>query len=588
MLCRYFTFSRLGFSRTTDLDRLLSLGLALLLQPALAWAQNCPGEGDCLSPNGTAGCADLTCCTAICELDPFCCETWDTDCAATADALCAGLCGAQASGSCFLPNGSPGCDLRACCESVCILDPFCCSGTWDSNCAFFAGFSCEVPGGDCGDASAGDCLEANGSPACSDADCCEVVCGVDPTCCDLNWDSICAAIAGDACLGACVVGGDPIDRIEAEGCNGPSNDACAKGIAESLQPGRAMRGTFQNESDREVVMVDATGIDLDGDGMVRLRMQVAAASADVTVLENDCSGPLLLEVATSACITAQSIACVPASMLVFVIEPTGDVPPCDETGWRLKVELADTCGAVCGNTFDCLSPHATPGCEQPECCDLVCMQDPSCCDWSWDGPCAVQAATLCGGDPPTNDECIDAIDIGVGPTPFRQLLSNPSAPEGDCIDPSRRGGDIWFRYVATCSSLTRIGTCAYADFNTLVDVFTGDCRSLTPVDCVDDEDFCGFDTGSLLLDATCGEAYFVRVSGVDGASGNGEIFVECFGPECGCDEDLDGDDRVNGSDLGQLFSEWGPCGGSCPADLDGDGEVSGSDLGLLFSAWGDC
>lgn len=49
--------------------------------------------------------------------------------------------------------------------------------------------------------------------------------------------------------------------------------------------------------------------------------------------------------------------------------------------------------------------------------------------------------------------------------------------------------------------------------------------------------------------------------------------------------DLDGDGDVDGSDLGSLLGEWGPCAGCCAADLNLDGEVDGSDLGTLLGAW---
>lgn len=49
--------------------------------------------------------------------------------------------------------------------------------------------------------------------------------------------------------------------------------------------------------------------------------------------------------------------------------------------------------------------------------------------------------------------------------------------------------------------------------------------------------------------------------------------------------DLDGNDRVDGADLGVLLGDWGACAG-CASDLDGDGAVAGSDLGLLLGAWG--
>ena len=48
--------------------------------------------------------------------------------------------------------------------------------------------------------------------------------------------------------------------------------------------------------------------------------------------------------------------------------------------------------------------------------------------------------------------------------------------------------------------------------------------------------------------------------------------------------DLDGDGRVNASDLGLLLAAWGRCP-DCPADLDGDGSVGGGDLGGLVAAW---
>lgn len=49
--------------------------------------------------------------------------------------------------------------------------------------------------------SCGDCLEANGTPGCTNAECQDAVCAVDPFCCDVAWDSICADEAVDLCVG---------------------------------------------------------------------------------------------------------------------------------------------------------------------------------------------------------------------------------------------------------------------------------------------------------------------------------------------------------------------------------------------------
>jgi hypothetical protein len=59
----------------------------------------------------------------------------------------------------------------------------------------------EEPELECGDPEAGDCFQpgGNGTPYCDDADCCDIVCGLDPFCCDITWDSICADEAADYC-----------------------------------------------------------------------------------------------------------------------------------------------------------------------------------------------------------------------------------------------------------------------------------------------------------------------------------------------------------------------------------------------------
>ncbi len=53
----------------------------------------------------------------------------------------------------------------------------------------------------CGDAGTGDCCMegGTGTPFCDDADCCNIVCEVDPFCCDVCWDSPCAGQAEDLC-----------------------------------------------------------------------------------------------------------------------------------------------------------------------------------------------------------------------------------------------------------------------------------------------------------------------------------------------------------------------------------------------------
>ena len=61
------------------------------------------------------------------------------------------------------------------------------------------------------------------------------------------------------------------------------------------------------------------------------------------------------------------------------------------------VALAATASAQCPSAGDCRKPHATPGCEMPDCCRLVCDANPLCCELSWDQACADAAIELCVG-----------------------------------------------------------------------------------------------------------------------------------------------------------------------------------------------
>ncbi|MCA9296320.1 MAG: hypothetical protein KC983_07375, partial [Phycisphaerales bacterium] len=123
----------------------------------------CPGEGPCLFANGTRGCQNPECCSDICNLDPFCCDTeWDEQCveeALNSPACVSSACNANA-GPCGAGNGTPGCDEPLCCAQLCEFDPFCCDTEWDGLCASGAArtlacgappTACCLPDGTCTD-----------------------------------------------------------------------------------------------------------------------------------------------------------------------------------------------------------------------------------------------------------------------------------------------------------------------------------------------------------------------------------------------------------------------------------------------------
>ena len=67
------------------------------------------------------------------ERDPALNETvLSGDYAAAAEA--AGRCPPGATGDCFAPHATPGCDDVICCNAVCAVLPFCCANDWDGQC----------------------------------------------------------------------------------------------------------------------------------------------------------------------------------------------------------------------------------------------------------------------------------------------------------------------------------------------------------------------------------------------------------------------------------------------------------------------
>ncbi|MCH8913180.1 MAG: hypothetical protein IIA33_06380, partial [Planctomycetes bacterium] len=76
----------------------------------------------------------------------------------------------------------------------------------------------------CGDPAAGDCFHDNGSLGCNDTDCCVLVCNLDPFCCDIAWDQVCADLAVENCAGGptgscCLTDASCIDGLTVIECS---------------------------------------------------------------------------------------------------------------------------------------------------------------------------------------------------------------------------------------------------------------------------------------------------------------------------------------------------------------------------------
>lgn len=78
-------------------------------------------------------------------------------------------------------------------------------------------------------------------------------------------------------------------------------------------------------------------------------------------------------------------------------------PDCCTVAWDsdcvLSAETACVPFGVCGlsTAGNCFAPHGSPACNDALCCEAVCGVDPFCCEQIWDATCAQLASSQCGG-----------------------------------------------------------------------------------------------------------------------------------------------------------------------------------------------
>jgi hypothetical protein len=122
--------------------------------------------------------------------------------------------------NCCIAHGGLGCDNPECQAIVCAMDPFCCDVAWDGICADEASTFCVACGGD---PNPSNCCFAHAGTGCDCQPCQDCVCALDPFCCDTAWDGICAGEAQNQCAASCPCGGNPCEG----GGGPPANDDCS-------------------------------------------------------------------------------------------------------------------------------------------------------------------------------------------------------------------------------------------------------------------------------------------------------------------------------------------------------------------------
>ncbi len=123
----------------------------------------------------------------------------------------------------------------------------------------------------------------------------------------------------------------------------------------------------------------------------------------------------------------------------------------------------------------------------------------------------------------TGDECATAQPLNNGVNgPYTTVGSTTSAPAWTCG--FNTNWDVWFAYTAQATSPLTFWTCTGTrTFDTVMEVYSGPCGSLTSVACNDD--FCSLGSRAT-INATFGTTYYVRVGGFNGQFGAFDVEVQ--------------------------------------------------------------
>ncbi len=224
-----------------------------------------------------------------------------------------------------------------------------------------------------------NCCFANGGIGCDTQSCQDAVCAIDPFCCNIAWDGICAAEAQDLCPDICQTSPDPDG-----GCNATPNGFAPIACGDtSCGTGGAANGTRDTDW-YELVLESAQEI----------TWQVTAEFPSVAgIIASPCPQGSFLQFATAGpCMTASVTRCLDAGTWYLFAAPNVFVGV--ECGAAYVATL--TCsGETCDPPSNCCSPHGGLGCDNQECQDLICAADPFCCDVAWDGLCSGAANAQC-------------------------------------------------------------------------------------------------------------------------------------------------------------------------------------------------
>ncbi|MCI0364080.1 MAG: S8 family serine peptidase [Phycisphaerales bacterium] len=373
-------------------------------------------------------------------------------------------------GSCLDPHETPGCNDGDCCAQVCAFDPFCCNFSWDGACVIHASSICLGCPGD------GPCDEAHGGVGCSDPICCFNVCSYDSFCCDpeFGWDAACVAYAIDLCNLS------------------PPNDLCnnATPITEEYTPFSVSNAGNDGVSHFAQCAWNAEFIK---DVWFKYTAQ---CTGFMTV--STCG---LANFETWLAVYDGDSACPPGSIPLLAC--AHDTPGCSNNTATISgifVTQGDTYRIRVG----ALIPQQGNGLLQVFCEAL--FDD---CDGAF-----------------FLDDFTGNININ------NRSATTDGPPHFACSGGGNNQitDDVWFDWIAPCTGSVTLQTCGTVNFDTKIAIYSGcACPVFTAnlLGCNDNAPNCAGNGSRLTVPVTQGECYKIRVGGVNGDQGSGQLNISC-------------------------------------------------------------
>ncbi|MCH8881300.1 MAG: hypothetical protein IID34_15645 [Planctomycetes bacterium] len=195
------------------------------------------------------------------------------------------------------------------------------------------------------------------------------------------------------------------------------------------------------------------------------------------------------------------------------------------------------------------------------------------CDGEDDAACPGECQSNCACSGPLNNRCEDRIPIFDGETIYDTIdATTDGLYHPGCSTPTYH--DIWYNYEATCTGVLTVSTCDNANYRTDLVIYDGyypvdwSCPPITGhmLACSTINHDCPGHTSELVVPATVGNWYTIRVGGwKNGDMGTGTLTVTC-GPGCG-DGICEGEEECCNCefDCGPCVCGDGICDGPCEA-----------------------